>query len=408
MKSSKTLALTLLVSLITLGAFAQLSVIQYTETNGLPSNDVCGGIAVAPNGNIWAGTSAGVAKFNGTVWTGYDSGDGMISDYCTCIAVDNNNIVWVGTDMGLCRFDGSTFTNYTTVEGLADNSVNYIACDNAGKVYIATFNGVSVFNGISFDNLTTDDGLPTNLIVYVHVVAPNNVWFATLGEGAVYFNGTSFTSFSTGQGLASTDISSVVVDTDQKKWIASFSGIDVLDSENQYYTLQNHEDGLYSPYADGLYHDFVQDVAADALGNIWACVYVDYLQDGAVTLYSNGEWQTVFTETNSLRDIKTDPNGNAWIGSGAGVFKVQIESSLNEIDESLMPVVYPNPAEQYINILYADKICSVKIFNVQGKLVSSYSNEQSNRFDISGLADGYYYIQFDAANLRYTLNFVKK
>lgn len=91
-------------------------------------------------GNVWAGTSVGLAMYDGTEWMVYDTSNSLLpSEDVFTIAVDGN-IVWVGTsDGGLVRIEGEEWTIYNTGNsGLPANNVYEIAVDLDGVVWLGT------------------------------------------------------------------------------------------------------------------------------------------------------------------------------------------------------------------------------------------------------------------------------
>ena len=57
-------------------------------------------------GRLWAGTDAGVAFYDGEVWTHYDHRDGLVWDDCDLggLAASPDGGIWIGTSGGLARF----------------------------------------------------------------------------------------------------------------------------------------------------------------------------------------------------------------------------------------------------------------------------------------------------------------
>ncbi len=55
---------------------------------------------------LWAGTERGVDVWNGSVWTHYDSNNGLVWDDCNlnAFAAETDGTVWIGTSGGLSRF----------------------------------------------------------------------------------------------------------------------------------------------------------------------------------------------------------------------------------------------------------------------------------------------------------------
>ena len=82
-------------------------------------------LAIDGSGNKWIGTwNGGLAKFDGTNWTVYNtSNSGLPDNAVCCIAIDGSGNKWIGTyDGGLAKFDGTNWTVYNTSNsGLPDN-----------------------------------------------------------------------------------------------------------------------------------------------------------------------------------------------------------------------------------------------------------------------------------------------
>ena len=391
-------------------AFAQVQITNYTTADGLPEDFICGGIAIADGNIVWAATNIGIARFDGNSWTSFDTGDGLIDNYTTAIAVDASNHVWVGTEMGASMWNGTGFTNFTTNEGLIDNGIRHIACDEAGNVYFATFSGLSVYNGSSFQNYNSGNGLPTDLLTFVCVVNSTDIWLGSLANGAIHFDGTSFTAYTTAEGLTDDNISSIAVDAAGNKFLSSFQGIDVLNADNAYTTTYNNEDGVFAPYADGIYHNYVQFVHVDVYSNLWALVFVDYLDDGAVCYLRDGTWHSI-TEANGLADalvikLATQSDGVAWVATGLGISKIDIYVG-NQVLNTAEINISPNPASDYIEVSGVNENTGFTITDMCGKVISGLSLN-NGRLDISSLNDGMYLIAVISGDSVKTLRFVKE
>jgi streptogramin lyase len=133
---------------------------------GLPNNEVvC--LAKDREGEIWAGTSGGVAVFYcpGSVFTdqGCDAQQILVSEggfagyllsteYVSVIKVDGANRKWVGTNNGLWLFsaDGTKQLAYYNVDNspLLSNEITSIAIDDeSGEVFVGSFAGMVSLRG---------------------------------------------------------------------------------------------------------------------------------------------------------------------------------------------------------------------------------------------------------------------
>ena len=116
--------------------------------SGMPSNLV-NTITFDPLGNTWVGMEpwwtgfelipGGLAKFDGTNWTVYSSGNsGLPVENVWALAVDQAWTLWIGTGLGLASFDGTNWTVYTAGNsGLPDDDVNAVAIDEYGNKWLA-------------------------------------------------------------------------------------------------------------------------------------------------------------------------------------------------------------------------------------------------------------------------------
>ena len=68
----------------------------------------------------------------------YEMMEGIQNNRTQCVAVDTQGDVWFGTTSGLARFDGTNWFFYTKNDGLAHNDVTAITADHNGAVIIAS------------------------------------------------------------------------------------------------------------------------------------------------------------------------------------------------------------------------------------------------------------------------------
>ena len=116
-------------------------------------------IAIDEGGTKWIGTHGGLARFDDSNWTVYNtSNSGLPDNWIYSIAIDVSGTKWIGTFGGLARFDGSNWTVYNTSNsGLPGNIVPSIAIDVSGTKWIGTSSG-----GLAL--YTGDGGSPFPLI----------------------------------------------------------------------------------------------------------------------------------------------------------------------------------------------------------------------------------------------------
>lgn len=79
---------------------------RWAEDDGLPGHTIYA-LARAPGGAVWAGGAAGVGRWDGTAWTLYDTSNGLIEAECNLGGLwpAPDGSVYVGTMASLARFD---------------------------------------------------------------------------------------------------------------------------------------------------------------------------------------------------------------------------------------------------------------------------------------------------------------
>lgn len=177
------------------------------QNSGLISTAVSD-IAVDPtNGEKWFGDrfSAGLASFNGTTWSTFTPNgapfscnvpNGVPGRSVTDIEIDGNGVKWIGSSCGLTRMSGGVWTTFDTGDGLASNNVRDVALDASGNVWVATSSGVSRFNGSSFTSW-----FPGRNISTIEVDLNGIVWATLTDVGAAAYNGTNWVMLAVSDGL---------------------------------------------------------------------------------------------------------------------------------------------------------------------------------------------------------------
>jgi ligand-binding sensor domain-containing protein/signal transduction histidine kinase len=94
-------------------------------------------------GNFWIGTDGGgLIRLRENALTSFTRTNGFPSDNVASLCIDADKIVWAGTSRGLARFDGAKWTTYTTREGLVANSIGYLLADGDGYLWMGSSAGL--------------------------------------------------------------------------------------------------------------------------------------------------------------------------------------------------------------------------------------------------------------------------
>ena len=232
---------------------------QLTIQDGLPDNRVFYLFSDEEgDGDLWAATANGVARFNGETWVVYGYEDGLDDITINFVSRVGEYII-AGSNYGpdgggINLFDGERWTHPegfgSTSDGdpnRFDNSVWEAVFDEENEIlWVATENGVGALDGTDWKRFTTEDGLPSNFITGV-MIDENGELLVSTERGAARFDGSRFQAFAPTLGHSINDI---VVDSDGHYWLPGGDGVFRFNPENGNWEILEGGNGFpaYSAY----------------------------------------------------------------------------------------------------------------------------------------------------------------
>jgi len=276
---------------------------------------------IGGSGNIWIAftarrlsnntfivSSIGLAKFNGSNWTTYNTTNSpMPTNYLTSLEFNGNDL-WIGTKNGLVKKRDSVFTIFNTSNsGIISDSINDIKVKN-GIIWIATDNGISKFDGTNWTNFSkSNSSILSDVVKSIDADNNGNVWCAT-SVGLSKLNNGIFTNYtSANSGLLKDNVNTVFVDTKGNVWIAGDNGSKAGKGYIGIYKIVN---GVITP---------LQDI-------------IDYCSQTYLPPYIN-------TSTTSKVIFSSDANGNVFIQGTGDILNFsppQLFSSILEVSSQNM------------------------------------------------------------------------
>ncbi|HED38550.1 MAG TPA: T9SS type A sorting domain-containing protein [Ignavibacteria bacterium] len=102
-------------------------------------------------GNLWAGTTSGLRKYNGIEWITYNkTNSGILGDDVISVTTSGKNVYTISRNeysIGLSVFDGDTWKNYTyNNSDLALKYFSSVQIDKNNNVWLVGNGGVSILN----------------------------------------------------------------------------------------------------------------------------------------------------------------------------------------------------------------------------------------------------------------------
>ena len=141
-----------------------------------PARNLVTAVTTGSDGSLWVGSAAGLSQLTGSRWINVDSTDGLAADHVLSLATAPDGAVWAGTSAGLSTWDGTTWTSYTTGDGLPDPQITAVAVASDGRVWAGTPGGLATFDGTAWDTLAT------GAVTALAVDAADGVWVGSRGD----------------------------------------------------------------------------------------------------------------------------------------------------------------------------------------------------------------------------------
>ncbi len=317
--------------------------------DGLPQNNVLA-LALSGDGYLWAGTQAGLVRFNGiefvplkhkeaphldtskisalcramdgSLWVGCEGvGLSVLRDsHCTTIALSNGlpsleikclmeapgGGMWVGTEAGLTFINGGALLTYTISDGLGDNSVRALALDAFGNLNIATKRGLTTMSpsGV-FSTRVFPGRWNANALRALHKDGLGRLWVGAT-DGLYLLNGTNQITYGVAEGLPDRIINSVFSDRQGTVWIGTYGGLARVVSGG----ISRVSD------VDSMASELISTIVQDPERNLWIGT-----RDGLLRL-SPSRFKTYTTVDgltgNNVMSVLEDSKSSIWMGIWGG------------------------------------------------------------------------------------------
>lgn len=175
-----------------------------------------------------------------------------------------------------------SFDRLTTMDGLSQNDVNAIYQDKKGYMWFGTHDGLNRFDGYNFTvfspNPKNDKSINSLRIWKIIGDEKDNLWIATTGDGLNYYDATKeqFTHIKHDSqdenSLSDNYISSIYLDSENRLWVATNLGIDMLDLNEESDKPKFIHCSLGKGETTGMWSGaHISQIYEDSLKQIWVC-----------------------------------------------------------------------------------------------------------------------------------------
>ncbi len=273
------------------------------------SNNYVLAIAVDREGSLWAGTDAG--GLNRIRSLPFLTVPETRRRVVQAIARDENGGVWIGYNGGGLDYRAeSGTTRFGPAQGLPNRAIRALLVDESAQVWVGTL-GAGIYNwdGQRFRRFNS----PLSIIHCLLEDAEGNLWAG--GErGLARYQAGAWTTYASEDGLPSATIRCLAQDVMGAIWIGA-DGAGLA-------RLVDGEFSIIRAEAGGLPGDGITCLLPTPEGGLW----VGTSRSGMAYLYKD-RW-TVFGAarglvSNEIGYIQRDADDNLWIGSPAGLMRIE-------------------------------------------------------------------------------------
>lgn len=116
----------------------------------------------------------------------------------------------------------------------------------------------------------------------------------------------------------------------------------------------------------------------------------------------------ILTDTNnSFTTFGQDTSGQLYAAGSGRVFKI-VGETMGVTDQNSTEIsIYPNPTNQFVNIISNQKVDEVSVYSVEGKLLQTLKGNVQ-KVDLTNYSDGVYMITIQSGKINKTQKIIKK
>ncbi len=301
----------------------RFTVFDKRNSPGLIDNSIAALVAL-PDGTLWIGTNGGLVKMSGDKFASFTAKEGLSAQEVSSLCLSREGHLWIGTHGGgLNRWANGEFTSFTTQNGLCSNWIYSLFEDKAGRLWIGTDNGVDQFQNGKIVHFGIEQGMSDNDGMSFFEDDDGSLWIGTDGGGVDQLTQGRFTAFSVKQGLLDKDVWSICKDRGGNLWAGTMGG-----------GLARFQSGRFRSYttADGLSSDYILSLFEDKEGSLWIGTRgggLNRLKDGVVTSFTKREGLS----NEDVKCVYGSRDGSLWMGTEGG--------GLNRLKDGKITVLTP-------------------------------------------------------------------
>jgi ligand-binding sensor domain-containing protein/serine phosphatase RsbU (regulator of sigma subunit) len=238
--------------------------------------------------------------------------DGLAQSQVLCMCQDHNGNIWFGTNNGgISKYNGNKFVTYTENDSLINNVVFSITELKNGELLFGTNGGLSILNGKKFTNLSDKNGLPHNRVFKILQDDKGVVWIGT-NKGVCQLNENKIIPFTGDTLLNKAKVFTIYADKANNIWFGTIE-YGVIKYNNTTHKFTYYDNMI------GLQNNFVRSINEDLQGNIYIGTVA-----GLNRINTNGVLEKVNIPGQNnvgFTAIIPDNKNNLWLATSEGICK---------------------------------------------------------------------------------------
>jgi ligand-binding sensor domain-containing protein/signal transduction histidine kinase len=299
----------------------QYRITHWDQESGLPQ-DSTNSLAQTPDGFLWVAGDEGLARFDGAEF--FVPGEFQERPYeqrsANCLSIDSRGQLWIGSFAGLyCRGERGKFRYYDQKAGLPSADITAVATDSTGTVWAGTYEaGLFCQNGERFIEYVPAQELRQQPVSQIYPAKSGDVWVAT-SEGLYRIDKAKGIAqqLGAGNGLRGTAVTALTTDLLGRFWVGTREGLAYLDND-RFYPIElpsGDGSGVTALFTDS--HGMIW--IGSGKGGVWRM-----LPDPKIGEAEFRALSSLIEGGRSLSVLKfcEDNEGDIWIGSDAGLFRI--------------------------------------------------------------------------------------
>lgn len=270
-------------------------------------------LSIDKSSNLWMGTvNRGILRLGSRGIEQLDARYGLPNNRVSALFSDREGNLWAGTNAGLVRFADTPFVTLNNFQGLTDNYVRAIAQTPDGSIFMGTSRGLNQYTNEKITSIDSNNSLKNDAILSLASAKDGSIWAGMYSTGLVNWkNGKVLENVGADSPLYGSQIRALLEDSKGYLWVGTSRGV---------YRKKGKE-LIHFGESDGLPRDFVTSLYESKSGRIWVGTangvgYIDGIKAGAIDISSYLSAQDVF-------GFSEDADGTLWLATDRAVLRLR-------------------------------------------------------------------------------------